>query len=196
MTGPVLAFDVKGTKGGRITRISDQQAADVAPATAPHGDVTVDLTAPAAPIVAATPRDDATARLRAGVLATYAGILGVDLKPTDILDRQIDADSAGLPVETLVAALNDAGLRATARTALPPKPADWPAVARLTSDNLVLVLAQTRDTVILRDPDAADHRKEVPLSDFIEHCTGRIIRADVPAAELNRRHAIQAKPGH
>ena len=202
MTGPVLAFDMAATKGGRITRARErgddrpETAEDTVPATAPATDTPVDLTAPGAPSVAATPRDNDTARLRAGVVATYAAILGVDLKPTDILDRQIDDASAGLPADTLVAALNDAGLRAVARTALPPKPADWPAVARLTSDTLVLVLEQTRDTVILHDPKAPDHREEVPLDAFVEHFTGRIIRAEVPAAELNRRHAIKVKPGH
>ena len=198
MTGPVLAFDVTGTKGGKITRLSDlpRSQGDTAPAMAPSPDTAVNLSRPAAPTVAVTARDDTTARDRAGVVASYAAILGVDLKPTDILERQIDADSAGLPAETLVAALNDAGLRASARTALPPKPSDWPAVARLTSDALVLVLSQTQDAVILHAADAPDHREEVPLADFVEHFTGRIIRAEVPAAELNRRHAIKAKPGH
>jgi ATP-binding cassette subfamily C protein LapB len=198
MTGPVLAFDVTGIRGGKLTRHGGQTATDTAPdlAAAPVAAEPVDLTPPAAPVVAASRRDNGTAKLRAAVVATYAGLLGVDLKATDILDRQIDDASAGLPVDTLIAALNDAGLRASARTALPPQIADWPAVARLTNDTLVLVLEQTRDTIILHDPAAADHRQEVPLAEFVEHFTGRIIHAVVPAAELNRRHAIQAKPGH
>ncbi|SHE47532.1 ATP-binding cassette, subfamily C, LapB [Loktanella atrilutea] len=189
MTGPVLAFDVTATRGGRLTRIGGTPSPAAAPDTPPQP-------VAAAPAPVAAPRDSAAAQARAAVIATYAGILGIDLKPTDILDRQTDDTSAGLPAETLIAALESAGLRAGARTALPPKPADWPAVARLTSDKLVLVLSQSRDTVTIHDPDAADNRDEVPLADFVEHFTGRIIRAEVPAAELNRRHAIQSKPGH
>ncbi len=204
MTGPVLAFDVMATRGGKLTRIGGASPAltDTAPDTLPDA---VPVQAPAAqavklavaqPAAEPTTRDTAQARARADVIATYAGILGVDLKASDILDRQIDAANEDLPTETLVTALNDAGLRASTRTALPPKPTDWPAVARLTSDKLVLVLSQTRDTIIIHDPEAADNREEVAVSDFVEYFTGRIIRAEVPAAELNRRHAIKAKPGH
>lgn len=174
MTGPVLAFDVQATRGGKLTRVATD----------------------AAPTHIATPRFTADAKARADVTATYAAILGVDLKATDILEQQTSDVTAALPPEALVAALTAAGLRATTITALPPKPDHWPALARLTSDKLVLVLSQTRDTVIIHDPDAADHREEVALSDFVEHFTGRIIRAEVPAAELARRHAVKARPGH
>ncbi len=201
MTGPVLAFDIGATRGGKLTRVGaiTPVADDTAPAFVSDGPaVLTDMPDPASetPSIQVAPRDSATACLRAAVVATYAAILGVDIKATDILDRQIDDDSAGLPADTLVAALNDAGLRAVQRTALPCKPQDWPAVARLTSDTLVLVLAQTADTIVLHDPQAADNRQEVPLDAFVEHFTGRIIRAEVPAAELARRHAINAKPGH
>ncbi|SEM84540.1 ATP-binding cassette, subfamily C, LapB [Loktanella fryxellensis] len=229
MTGPILTFDVKATRGGKLTKMvrtmnpapadgtvtldaaHAQTAATVPPVPVDAAPAMQSLPAtpaetgfataaqpapaPAAP-QAAGPADGAITLLRAEVVATYAGILGVDLKAGDILDRQIDATNAGLPAETLVAALNDAGLKAAARTALPPTPDCWPAVARLTNDTLVLVLSQTDDAVVLYDPNAADRREEVPLAAFLEHFTGRIIHAVVPAAELNRRHAVPVKAGH
>ncbi|MBS1304252.1 type I secretion system permease/ATPase [Loktanella sp. SALINAS62] len=187
MTGPVLAFDVANSRGAKLTRID--------PVKVP-ADQAVNGTQQVRQTPAQAIPHSLNAQSKAAITATYAALLGQPMKASDVLESQ-PADATGdLSPAALVAALNAAGLRAEASVALPPKPSHWPAIARLTSDKLVLVLEQTKDTIVVHDPDATDNREEVPLREFTEHFTGRIIRAEVPAAVLTERHGTKAKKSH
>ena len=136
------------------------------------------------------------ARQRAEVAATYAKLLGQTLTARDILDGRPADPAGGLSPNAIVTAFEQAGLSAEARTVLPPRPELWPALARLTSDKLVLVLEQSAGRVVIHDPDAPDHREEVPLRDFTEHFTGRIIRAEPTLSTLASRHGTAPRAKH
>ena len=133
---------------------------------------------------------------RAEVAAIYARLLGQSLTAEDILDSCPADPAAGLSPDAIVAALEAVGLSAQARVVLPPRPEHWPALARLTSDKLVLVLEQRGERVTIHDPDAPDHREEVSLREFTEHFTGRIVRAEPTLETLAARHGDAPRRGH
>ncbi|MCB5198203.1 ATP-binding cassette domain-containing protein [Loktanella sp. TSTF-M6] len=191
MSGPVLAFDVANSRGMKLAKIDPVKVpADQAIDGTVLTENTPQHAAPNAPV------HSALAVEKAAITATYAALLGQPLKATDVLEGQAADAHGDLAPANLVAALNAVGLRAQAIVALPPKPSHWPAIARLTSDKLVLVLEQTKDTIVVHDPSAPDNCEEVSLREFTEHFTGRIIRAEVPAAVLTERHGTKAAKRH
>ena len=133
---------------------------------------------------------------RAEVAAIYARLLGQSLTAQDILDSRPPDPVGGLSPDAIVAAFEAVGLCAQARVVLPPRPEHWPALARLTSDKLVLVLEQRGERVTIHDPDAPDHREDVSLREFTEHFTGRIIRAEPTLDTLTARHGDAPRRGH
>ena len=180
MTGPVLAFDVNATRGGKLTRITSASAevpADPAPAPA-------------------TSRFSQKAVARAEIASLYAGLLGVELQKTDLLER-LTADHAGdLSSDAIAAALSHVGLIAKVTKARSAAPAMWPALAEMTSGQVILVLAQEGDTLTVYDTTCPDNKAEVPVADFAPVFSGHIIRADVAVAELSRRHAAKGTQDH
>ena len=180
MTGPVLAFDVNATRGGKLTRITSASApapADPAPATA-------------------TARFSQKAVARAEIASLYAGLLGVALQKTDLLER-LTADHAGdLSSDAIAAALSHVGLIATVTKTRSVTPAMWPALAEMTSGQVILVLTQEGDTLTVYDTTCPDNKAEVPVADFAPVFSGHIIRADVAVAELSRRHAAKGTQDH
>ena len=180
MTGPVLAFDVNATRGGKLTRITSASApapADPAPATA-------------------TARFSQKAVARAEIASLYAGLLGVALQKTDLLER-LTADHAGdLSSDAIAAALSHVGLIATVTKTRSVTPAMWPALAEMTSGQVILVLAQEGDMLTVYDTTCPDNKAEVPVADFAPVFSGHIIRADVAVAELSRRHAAKGTQDH
>tara|TARA_R110002051_G_scaffold239372_1_gene299998 strand:+ start:16157 stop:18394 length:2238 start_codon:yes stop_codon:yes gene_type:complete len=182
MTGPVLAFDINATRGGKLTRMTSVQTPAQDPA---------DLT-PAA----ATSRFSQKAVARAEIASLYAGLLGVELQKTDLLER-LTADRAGdLSSDAIAAALSRVGLIANFTHARTVKPAMWPALAEMTSGQVILVLAQEGDTLTIYDTTCSDNKAEVPVADFAPVFSGHIIRADVAVAELSRRHAAKGTQDH
>ena len=170
-SGPILAFDVTATRGATLTPVPDP-----APALqeARFGDAVL---------------------ARAEVAAVYAGLLGVDLQPMDLLERLGARADATLDSAALLDALNGAGL--TARVARgAPEAASWPALAEMTSGQIILVLGQEDDRLRIYDTSCAGHEAEVALSDFAPVFTGTTIRAEVRASELDRRHANAGAQAH
>jgi ATP-binding cassette, subfamily C, bacterial LapB len=136
------------------------------------------------------------AQSRADLAATYAGLLGVDLSRTDLLERMTVQGGSEVTPEIIVKALIGAGLDTRIVKAKTPKPEHWPALAEMSSGQVVLVLAQQGSTVTLYDTTRTDNRSEVPLDEFQPVYAGRILRADVGTAELNRRHADKGAAPH
>ncbi len=187
MTGPVLAFDMNATQGAKLGRIVPKQV-----------EVAVANTVDEAPIVHVeepTSRFSERAVHRADIAAVYAGILGVELQKTDILER-LTADSDDLSSDAIAAALSNVGLIANVTTARPPKSKMWPALAEMTSGQVVLVLRQDGDTLTVYDTTQTDNQAEVALDEFLPVFAGKIIRADIALTELNRRHATSGLKAH
>ena len=188
MTGPVLAFDINATRGGKLTRVSKE-----AVLTSDASEEPVDA-APA--MQKPTSRFSDKAVARAEIASLYAGLLGVELQKTDLLER-LTADSGGdLSSDAISAALSRVGLVAKVSKMRAAKPAMWPALAEMISGQVILVLAQEGDTLTIYDTTCSDNKAEVPVAEFMPVFTGHIIRADVAVEELSRRHAAKGKNEH
>ena len=193
MTGPVLAFNVNATKGGKLTRIEPVKVPQEEAAKEPPKLETVP--APdALPVPKSRFSDKAIAR--AEIASLYAGRLGVDLSKMDLLERLTADSGADLSSEAIASALSRVGLITKVKKLKKATPATWPALAEMTSGQVILVLAQEDDTLIIYDNSQPDNRAEVPVAEFTPVFAGQIIRSDIAVEELTRRHADKGKPEH
>lgn len=191
MSGPVLAFDINATKGGRIKRVSNDTPKDTA------AEVANGVTSAS---VAAAPRADdrfsEKSKTRADLAATYAGLLGTDVIRADLLeDMTADAGDRITP-QAIAKALSGAGLVTSVATISRPTPDQWPALAEMTSGQVLLVLSQSDEGLVIFDTTCKDNRAEVPITDFQPFFSGIVIRADVAVADLAKRHAKKGRQAH
>ncbi|WP_375280562.1 ATP-binding cassette domain-containing protein [Pseudooctadecabacter sp.] len=190
MTGPVIAFDMNATRGGKITRVSTPANDPEAAASDPQA---VDG---AAQGLIAEDRYSAKARARADLAATYAGLVGIDIVRSDLLEVMTADSGDDITLQAVANALNSAGLVSHAKKVRKPTADHWPAMVEMTSGHVLLVLDQTDDAVIVFDTTCRDNRAEVPLSDFLPYFSGTILRADVAVADLARKHARKSTSAH
>ncbi|MES2665518.1 MAG: ATP-binding cassette domain-containing protein [Pseudomonadota bacterium] len=145
------------------------------------------------------PRHSERAVNRAQLASVYAGLLGAEVSAADLLD-QIHIAAArtdgSVALPEVAAALQATGL--TVRLDLLPVLQDgiWPALAEMTSGQMVLVLALTDDGVTLYDPAADDLRLDVAQDEFMQVFAGRILRARITLADLEARHIDASRPAH
>ncbi len=182
MKGPVLAFDVNATRGAKLTRIEPVKmpAAEVA---------TPETTTPSA-------RFSEKAIARAEIASLYAGLLGVELQKTDLLERLTADNGADLSSEAIASALSKVGLITNVKKAGKLTAAMWPALAEMTSGQVVLVMGQEGDTLTVYDTTCNGNQAEVAVAEFTKAFAGQVIRADVAVAELSRRHANKGQSEH
>ncbi len=133
---------------------------------------------------------------RADIASTYAGLLGVEVLRSDLVEKLSMLTNGNVTPGALAKALGGSGLVSSVQTVSGPTKRLWPALAEMTSGQIVLVLEQTRDAVFLYDTTQTDNRAEVPLKEFKPYFTGQIVRADVEVSELTRRHAAKGKAPH
>ncbi len=180
MSGPVLAFDINAKRGGKVTRLTTETKVEETAKLADYED-----------------RFSPRARARADLAATYAGLLGVDVIRADLLEQIVgEAADDSISATSIARALSDSGLVATVKQVKTPVANLWPALAEMTSGQIVLVLEQQGNTFFVYDTTCAGNRAEVMLSDFMPVFTGTIVRADVEVSELSRRHATKGKSSH
>jgi len=172
------------------------------------GNAGADTVAPASPSfdatapVAAIPADPFAqkARTRADLAAIYARLLGVELSHADLLERMALDGGDQVTPQVIAGALTVAGL--TTRILTPARrdpaqwPALWPALAEMTSGQVLLVLSQSGDVLTVYDVTCRDNRAEVPLAEFLPVFAGTVLRADVGIGELTRRHADKGRQAH
>jgi ATP-binding cassette, subfamily C, bacterial LapB len=129
---------------------------------------------------------------RAQLASVYAGILGAEVAAADLLDHiQIAAGSGKLGLDEVCLALRGCGLTANVQKIANPGADHWPALAEMTSGQVVLVLAESPDGIDIYDPTMPDGRAEVSRADFTGVYVGAILRARTTMAELEARHSVQ-----
>lgn len=150
--------------------------------------------APAQP--ASKPGEKALARAR--LAAIYLGLAGAEVSASDLAEAMaIHADTGTTPdLNHLCRALKDMGLVARVDRAEAPVAALWPALAQMSSGQLVLVLAQSGDCVTIYDATLPDKRAEVALDEFTAVFSGVLLRARPSLAKLEQRHAEDAPRPH
>ena len=130
------------------------------------------------------------AQHRAQLASVYIGLLGREVAASDLLEQlqHVSRDGEfGLP--DLCLALRAVGLTARVEQAPASGYGHWPALAEMSSWQVVLVLAEGEGRVEVYDPTAPDCRSEVPRVDFKSVYTGRILRARTTMADLEKRHS-------
>ncbi|SLN39575.1 ATP-binding cassette domain-containing protein [Roseisalinus antarcticus] len=187
MSGPVIAFDVNASRSAATAPVVDASRPPE-----PRQPPAPETAAPAP----AEARHSERTRHRADLGATFAAWLGVAVVRSDLLERMgLGPDQDAGPAD-LAHALSGAGLTARLKRGQTPAPALWPALAEMTSGQLLLVLAQQDDTLLVYDTTCKGNQAEVPLADFAPHFTGTLVCADLDAAELARRHGGARKAPH
>ncbi len=134
---------------------------------------------------------------RAEIASVYAGLLGADVALTDVLESLHKTKGDGpLRLEDLAGALREAGLIAAVERTPRPAARHWPALAEMTSGQVVLVLSRSPESLLVYDATQPDQRAEVPLADFAQVYTGRLLRARNSLSTLELRHTDAPRRGH
>ena len=140
MTNSFVSFDMNAGRGPVL--VAPQVVRASAPGTTPR-----------------QPRPASRAEARAQLASVYAGLLGVDVAATDLLDwLKIATGAENVDLDALCLVLRRAGLTADIQDNAAPGPDLWPAVAMMTSGQVVLVLAQTDTTVEIFDTTCAERQ--------------------------------------
>lgn len=74
--------------------------------------------------------------------------------------------------------------------------ADLPALAEMSTGQIVLVLSRQGDILSVYDPTSPDRIAEVPMSDFAPHHTGWVLRVRLPFTKIASRHAEPTEAPH
>ena len=148
------------------------------------------LFAPAVP-----PQVPATLRARAELASVLSARIGGKLLTSDVVDLLV---TTGAPEKPGLDHLSAAFRRAGYSVALDHDPAlgALPALAEMATGQIVLILSRDADTVTLFDPTTPDRTADVPLSEFAPHHGGWVLRARLPFAEVEARHAEPSATPH
>ncbi len=185
-SGGVVAFDLNaGARGG-----SAAQGLSVTPVTMPAPA----LAPPSSRLP--KPRHMNRAQSRAHVAATYAAVLGAEVAVGDLLEHiQLGAGSGTMDLAVVAEALKAGGLSAkVTKAALAPDL--WPAIALMTSGQVVLVLSQDETSLTVYDATCIDARADIPTADFARVFAGEVLVARTTMAEVATRHADAGAEPH
>jgi ATP-binding cassette subfamily C protein LapB len=139
-------------------------------------------------------------KARAELAVTYASILGIEALQTDAFAAISLGTSEGASDAVEAGAIAD-GLKAigclTEVSTVQHFTADqWPALAYMTSGQVILVLGQSRGDLIIYDKTCTDNRAHVPIADFEPFFAGLIVRAEAPLQTVAKTHKTEAAPAH
>lgn len=152
--------------------------------------------APAQPRLKSRFGERALARAELG--ATYAAVLGQEVMPRDILEVMMAREGTGdqPQPEALADGLAAVGLLTGVESVVHCLPDHWPALAQMTSGQFILVLEQRGQDLIIYDTTCADHRAQVPMSEFEPYFTGILVRAEASLQAISKAHAQEQAAPH
>lgn len=134
-------------------------------------------------------------RARAEVAAALSARIGGRLLTSDIVDLLERTGAPERPgLDHFSAAFRKAGYSVALDQA--PDLTGLPALAEMTTGQIVLLLGQSADMLLLFDPEAPDRQAEVARDDFLPHFSGWLLRVRLPFAEVEARHAEPAAAPH
>ncbi|MGV8949614.1 MAG: ATP-binding cassette domain-containing protein [Cypionkella sp.] len=143
------------------------------------------------------PRHNPRAQARAQLASVFAGLTGSEVSVPDLIENlQLASANGQLGIAEVAQALNRAGVTVSVETIAQPGAGHWPALAEMSSGQLVLVLAQIEDGVEVYDTSVEHLRAEVSAADFAQVYTGRLLRAKLTAQDLTSRHVPDQPQRH
>ena len=135
---------------------------------------------------------------RAKLASTYAAVLGVQTAPRDMFETIMSHAAGGAKPAQEAAAiakgLEGAGLLTQVSRVDALSKDLWPALAYMTSGQVLLVMGQARGDLILYDTTCTDNRAMVPTADFKPFFTGLIVRAEASLKTVARTHKDDSAP--
>ncbi len=159
-----------------------------------------------APANAPKPKADNVNRLedrlmaRASLAATYAGLLGVDTAARDMFEtisaHSVEGAQADQEAGAIAKGLQSAGLLTQVSRVQGLSKDLWPALAYMTSGQVLLVMGQSRGDLILFDTTCTDNRAMVPMSDFNPFFAGLIVRAEASLKTVAKTHKTESIKAH
>ncbi|MEO0402068.1 MAG: ATP-binding cassette domain-containing protein [Pseudomonadota bacterium] len=139
-------------------------------------------------------------RTRADLSVAYASILGVSTARADVFEALRVSTTKGasdtVEAQAIATGLEAAGLIAQVRTIEALTADQWPALAYVTSGQVVLVLGQSRGDLVIYDKTCTDNRAQVPVAEFAPFFAGLVVRAEAPLARVAETHKTESKPAH
>lgn len=145
----------------------------------------------------AAPRHSDRAIGRAQLAEVLCGLSGAELSTVDILEHlQIAAGADNIGLDEIAIALRGNGMSAIVETAVNPGAQHWPALAEMTSGQIVLVLGQTESGLQIYDTTCAGNCAEVPAQEFLRVYAGRRLRARATITEIEARHTDARADAH
>jgi len=178
----IIAFDINAS---RTTSAGQQQQVVARPAAA----------VPAAPLAN---RHAEKIAARARLTSIYLGLCGAEVPVSD-LGEQIELANRSNDVPGLyeiARALTRMGMSARVDKVPALMPSLWPALAQMTSGQIVLVLGQTEDRLSIYDASLPDKQSEATVDEFVPVFEGTILRARPSLEQLETRHIESKNPSH
>ncbi|SFS37965.1 ATP-binding cassette, subfamily C, LapB [Sulfitobacter marinus] len=137
---------------------------------------------------------------RASLAAIYAGVLGVDTTARDLFETVAVNTATGAPTgreaDAIAKALQSVGLLTQVSRVAGLSKSLWPALAYMTSGQLLLVMGQSSGDLIVFDTTCTDNRAMVPISDFEPFFAGLIVRAEASLETVAKAHETGGRPPH
>ncbi|MBW4963136.1 ATP-binding cassette domain-containing protein [Sulfitobacter sp. CW3] len=137
---------------------------------------------------------------RASLAATYAGVLGVETTARDLFEtiaaRPTKAAQADIEADAIAKALQSVGLLTQVSRVAGLTKNLWPALAYMTSGQVLLVMGQSRDELIVFDTTCTDNRAMVPISDFEPFFAGLVVRAEASLKTVANTHKTDSIRAH
>ncbi len=137
---------------------------------------------------------------RAKLASVYSGVLGVSASTNDIFEiisrHSVVGAQAEQEASSIAKGLEAAGLLTQVSRVGAISKEIWPALAYMTSGQLLLVMGQTRGELIVYDTTCTDNRAMVPVTDFDPFFAGVIVRAEATLQAVARTHKTDAAPAH
>jgi ATP-binding cassette subfamily C protein LapB len=137
---------------------------------------------------------------RAELATVYAGLLGVEALQSDAFDAICKATSDGasdaVEAHAIAHGLSHIGCLTEVSTVQHFTADQWPALAYMTSGQVILVLGQSRGDLIIYDKTCTDNRAHVPMAQFEPFFAGLVVRAEAPLATVAKTHKTASVKAH
>jgi ATP-binding cassette subfamily C protein LapB len=137
---------------------------------------------------------------RASLAATYAGLLGVETTARDVFEtiaaNSTEGAQADQEADAIANGMQSVGLLTQVSRVDGLSKDLWPALAYMTSGQVLLVMGQSRGDLILFDTTCTDNRAMVPITDFKPFFAGLIVRAEASLKTVAKTHKTDSIKAH
>jgi len=146
----------------------------------------------------AAPNPAQATRRLAELIAVYAGCLGQPCTRRDIADTLTTLSPAdrAAPQTMLAAGLKAAGFEVRVGVTDASCAGAWPALARMTDGQFILVLDRSGTDLVIYDKTCPDNRATVSLDEFAPVYSGLTIRAEMSLDRLADTHLKDGASAH